>query len=399
MTISYWQQRGPAGNGGVRRKGLNENKYDIAVIGGGITGVATAYFLKKMGCAKVAVLEREYVGYGATGRNAGFILAGLAEPYSRLVVGMGRNSAGEIMRSTMENHDLIEEAVNEKSIDCGHRRCGSYHLAVSELEREELEDSAEMMISHGFNVQYRPTFDGVEGECLREFRGGFFNPGDGRIDPFAFVRGLAADLDVAEGFEVTSIVKKHGAAVIKGKGAEIEAEMVMLAVNAYAPLLDPYFEKLIFPVRGQMLATSPLAGRPLNDFTYYANFGYDYFRQTDDNSLIMGGLRNRFFKDETGYDDVTSDNLQKALEEYIGGKLGVKDFSVKARWGGVMGNTVDGLPLAGSLPSNSSVVALVGCNGPGMGLGMVSARDLAAAIMTGETSDLLRRFSLKRFAC
>ncbi len=96
----------------------------------------------------------------------------------------------------------------------------------------------------------------------------------------------------------------------------------------------------------------------------------------------MGGLRNRFFKDEIGYEDIISDNLQRAFEEYITANFGISGFGIDERWGGVMGNTIDGLPLVGSLPHNSSVLAMVGFNGHGFGMAMVTARDLARAVPT-----------------
>ena len=112
----------------------------------------------------------------------------------------------------------------------------------------------------------------------------------------------------------------------------------------------------------------------------------------------MGGLRNRFVDTEVGFEDSTNPQLQNGLEDYIRQNIGVAEFPVAARWSGVMGNTIDGLPLVGPLPHNNAVIAAVGYNGHGFGLGMVVARDVARAIMKGETSDLLRRFSLKRFA-
>ncbi len=398
MTVSYWQKRYFSGRSLPPKTEHARDRYDIAVIGGGISGIATAYFLKKFGCDNVVVLEKNYIGYGATGRNAGFILSGLAEPYSRLIVAMGEESAREIMNSTMENHDLIESAVSENKIDCHYDKCGSYHLATGELERKELEESTEMMIKHGFDVEYQPKVPGKAKDRLSGYLGGFFNPADGKIDPFAFVNGLAAGIEVVTDFEVTGIEKKHGAVEIRGDNVRIEAEMAILAVNAYAPLLDKYFSDLVFPVRGQMLATSPLPANILGESIYYANFGYDYFRQFDDHALIMGGLRNRFFKNETGYEDIISDDLQRALEEYITANFGLSGFGIDERWGGVMGNTIDGLPLIGSLPHNSSVLAMVGFNGHGFGMGMVTARDLARAVMTGENSDLLKRFSIKRLS-
>jgi len=398
MTTSYWQNRSPR-DLSPRRREIDLNKtWDIAVIGGGICGVGTAYFLKKFGCERVIVLEKNYVGYGASGRNAGFILSGLAEPYSRLIVGMGADSAKRITQSTMENHDLIAAAVTEKRIDCHYSRCGSYHLAVTEVERAELEESAGMMQKDGFPVEYREKSEITGKEGSSAYLGGFFNASDGKIDPFAFVNGLSEGIEVVEGFEVKKISKAGGSVEISGEKEVIKAEMAVIAVNGYSPLLDRYFENLVFPVRGQMLATSPIPNDILGNFTYYANFGYDYFRQLEDKGLIMGGLRNRFFADEVGYEDETSPDLQKGLETYIGDNFAQNDFQVRNRWGGVMGNTIDGLPLVGALPHNSSVLAAVGFNGHGFGMGMVTARDLARAIMYNESSELLKRFSLKRLA-
>ena len=100
-------------------------------------------------------------------------------------------------------------------------------------------------------------------------------------------------------------------------------------------------------------------------------------------------LRDKFAGTEVGYDDITTSPLQAGLEEYIHNKLGVNKFEIAHRWGGVMGNTIDGLPLVGPLPHNNAVIAAVGCNGHGFGLWMVVARDLAHAIMKNETSDLI----------
>jgi glycine/D-amino acid oxidase-like deaminating enzyme len=146
-----------------------------------------------------------------------------------------------------------------------------------------------------------------------------------------------------------------------------------------------------------MLATSPIAGNLLGESIFYANFGYDYFSQPPDNTILMGGLRDKFIQQEIGYDDSLNPDLQSGLENYIRHNLGIGTFEVKTRWSGVMGTTIDGLPLVGALPHNSAVLAAVGFNSHGFGLGMVIARDLAVAIMNNETSDILKKFSLKRF--
>ncbi|OGC89862.1 MAG: hypothetical protein A2W25_08220 [candidate division Zixibacteria bacterium RBG_16_53_22] len=397
MTESYWQTKNKILIG-KRSPGELPRHADIAVIGGGLVGIAAAHYLKEMGCGNCLVLEKEFVAYGASGRNAGFLLSGMAEPYSRMVVGLGKNGARMLTAATIENHALMAEAIAKRKIDCDYRRSGSYHLAVSNVEASELEESAELLRSAGFDGEYIGSGKVAERLGFGNYHGAFFNPIDGNLDPFAFVNGLAREINVIEGFEVRGIEKKNGGVEIKGGGHSIAAEIAVLATNAYSALVDTYFKEMIFPVRGQMLATGPGQGNNLRDNTYYANFGYDYFRQTPDNAVVMGGLRNRFVDTEVGFEDSTNPQLQNGLEDYIRQNIGVAEFPVAARWSGVMGNTIDGLPLVGPLPHNNAVIAAVGYNGHGFGLGMVVARDVARAIMKGETSDLLRRFSLKRFA-
>jgi gamma-glutamylputrescine oxidase len=396
MTTSYWQAKGQPLRR-QRRPGPS-GEYNIAVVGGGLLGISVAYYLKSLGCDRVVVLEKEYVGYGASGRNAGFLLSGMAEPYSRLVAGRGQEWAKDLMQATLGNHDLIAEAVGKGKICCDYRRSGSYHLAVSEVELRELLDSVELLHRDGFGVDIVDSTVISDELGLGNYAGGYFCPADGCLDPFAFVNGLAQDLDIVEGFEVKSIRKSEGAVVVASKDAAVKAEMAVLAANAYSPLLDGYFKKLIFPVRGQMLAAESVTGARLGEATYYANFGYDYFRQSAAGAILMGGLRDKYVESEVGFEDEINPELQTGLESYLLANIRLDRFDIPYRWSGVMANTIDGLPLVGTLPHNSSVIAAVGCNGHGFGWGMIIARDLAKAIMNNETSDLLKSFSIKRFA-
>ncbi len=396
MTRSYWQIKNES-PGQKPRPDISVS-CDIAVIGGGLLGIATAYFLRSFGCDSVIVLEKEFIGYGASGRNAGFIISGLAEPYSRLIVGMGNEWARLLMTSTLQNHDLIASAINDGNINCDYRRAGSYHFAVTDVELRELEDSVSLLHKDGFSGEMIEP-EVIEDELgLDGFSGGYYCPADGCMDPFAFVNGLSNGIDVIQGFEVKSIRNSGGKLEIVGAGRSIDAEMAVLATNAYSAQLDGFFKELIFPVRGQMLAALGSSKSRLGTATCYANFGYDYFRQTPDNSILMGGLRDKFIETEIGLEDEINPGLQEGLEDYIRARLGVEHCEILCRWSGPMANTIDGLPLVGSLPHNSSVIAAVGCNGHGFGLGMIIARDVARAIMKNETSELLGRFSLKRFA-
>jgi glycine/D-amino acid oxidase-like deaminating enzyme len=398
MTLSYWHLKGRFHGKFESKNLLPPESCDIAIIGAGITGIALAYYLRLLGCDKVIVLEKEFIGYGASGRNAGFLLSGMAEPYNRLVVGMGHEGAKSITRATLDNHQLIADAIKSGCISCDYIKSGSFHLATSEFEANELQESADLLQKDDFGGEYYGSREIDETLIFGNFSGGYFNPNDGCLDPYAFVTGLSRGIDVYQGFEVNSIEKAAGLVILKGNGKIIKAEMAILATNAYSPLLDDYFKQMIFPVRGQMLASTLNEPNPLKNMTYYANFGYDYFRQSPEGAILMGGLRNRFIDTEIGYDDFPNPELQQGLEDYIRYKIGARRLEIACRWTGVMGNTIDGLPLVGALPHNSAVLCAVGYNGHGFGLGMVVARDIARALMQNETSDLLNRFSIKRFA-
>ena len=397
MTRSYWQVKGDHLRLQHRDMPDPSGVWDIAVVGGGLMGIAIAHYLKAFGCDRVIVLEKEYISYGASGRNAGFLLSGMAEPYSRLNVGLGSDWAKALMLATIENHNLVAEAIAAKSISCDYQRTGSYHLAVSKTEERELAESVELLNKSGFPGDFVDSNEIRNRLGLKHYLGGYFNPIDGNLDPFTFVNGLSRGLDIIEGFEVREIQRSDGPIKLTGAKAIIQSEMAVLATNAYTPLLDDFFKEMIFPVRGQMLATGKNLKNKLGKSTYYANFGYDYFRQSPDGTILMGGLRDKFIETEVGYADEINPDLQDGLENYVRSNFEMTQFDVLHRWSGLMANTIDGLPLVGALPHNSAVVTAVGCNGHGFGLGMIIARDLALALMEGKTSDLLNRFSLKRF--
>ena len=185
MTLSYWQKN-RKNRAGISNADFPHNvTYDIVVIGAGLLGIAVAYYLKMMGCGRLLVLEKEFIGYAASGRNAGFILSGMSEPYSRLVVGMGAQGARDLMAATLENHELIAEAVFDRNIECGYQRSGSFRLATSEVEKRELGESADLLQRDGFAAEYVGDIRGGSGQLLENYLGGLKIPVDGKLDPFA----------------------------------------------------------------------------------------------------------------------------------------------------------------------------------------------------------------------
>src|SRR6185295_4451221 len=100
---------------------------DVAVLGGGLTGVAAAYFLASRGC-RVALLERDVLASGASGRNAGFLLCGVASTYSVAIKSHGRERSRVLWSVSRDNHALIRSLVETEGLDCLYARQGSHTL-------------------------------------------------------------------------------------------------------------------------------------------------------------------------------------------------------------------------------------------------------------------------------
>src|SRR5438270_2797868 len=211
MSVLFWKpplQRDP---------GTLPAAADLLVIGGGITGVSLLHHLALRGLSAVLV-ERSHLAAGASGRNAGFLLAGVADNYADAVRTFGRSEARSIWALTIENHDRQIEAIGPAFV--GHRRVGSLTLAASPEEARALEESCELLREDGFEA----TWDGH----------GLLNPRDGEVYPSRLVEALATGT-IIEGVNVGAIE----GTTVHADGAVCEAGAVILATNGYTSALVP----------------------------------------------------------------------------------------------------------------------------------------------------------------
>jgi len=341
--------------------GTLPDKADVLVIGGGITGVSLLRHLERRRIRAVLV-ERHRLAAGASGRNAGFLLAGVAASYAEAVRTYGRERAREIWALTGENHDLMIEAAGGQ--DVGHRRRGSEILASSEDERRQLEESMHLLSEDGFQARW-------DGERL-------VNPRDGEVDPVRLVAALARQArpsSIREGVDVTALEPKKGEVVVRAGEAECAAGLVIIATNAYTPLLVPNVD--IRPVRAQMLATAPVAST-VSELPTYSHFGYRYWRQLKSHEVLIGGWRDTEPETEVGYVEETTPPIQEHLERQADRLRATGE--VTHRWAGIMGFTESGLPLTGPAEGMPNVLVCGGFNGHGLGFAYVTARTVAERV-------------------
>ena len=344
-----------------RYPGELPDRADVIVIGGGIAGVSLLHHLGLRGIDSV-LLERSHLAAGASGRNAGFLLAGVAANYAEAVRAFGRDRAREVWQLTNENHDAMIEAVEGHEV--GHRRSGSATLASGDGEGRQLQESEQLLREDGFEAHW-------DGRRL-------INPRDGEANPAALVGALARQAPpgaVREGVEVTALSPARAGVTVHAGGRECRAGVVILATNAYTQQLVPQIA--IAPKRAQMLASAPIP-RPVCDLPTYSYGGYRYWRQLAGGEILIGGWRDTAKEAEVGYDERPTRGIQDHLDAQLE-RLGAA-AQVTHRWAGTMGFTETGLPLVGPVAGMPNVHICAGFNGHGMGFAFMSAKRLVGSL-------------------
>jgi gamma-glutamylputrescine oxidase len=340
---------------------------DVVVVGGGITGVSALHWLAGRGVGAV-LLERDHLAAGASGRNAGFLLMGVAANYALAVRTHGRDVAREVWHFTAENHALLAGMLAGRA---GYARRGSLTLAATPQEAELLRESDALLRE-----------DGLPGRWIDGDAAGLRNDADGELDPAEAVGAIADGVDGAtmlEGVNVQAVEPSGDVVRVHTDVGEMAAGMVVLATNAHSAALAPGVP--IAPVRAQMLATAPssqrIAPRPT-----YAHWGYRYWRQRDDGCVLLGGWRDTAVDEEVGTDAMPTQRVQSHLDEQLA-HMGVT-APVTHRWAGIMGFSPDELPLVGAVPGMRNVFVCGGYTGHGMGFAVHAARALVANMLDGD---------------
>jgi gamma-glutamylputrescine oxidase len=339
------------------------------VIGGGITGVAIARRLARDGTSFLLV-ERARLGSGATGRNAGFLLAGVASNYAAAAARYGRPRAAEIWQFTLDNHRRVAEMLN--GLESGYRRSGSWVLPATAGERTQLLESAALLAEDGLPGTWRADAP-VSGESPG---GGLFNAADGELNPLLALAAMADAIPggaIAEGAQVLGLESSAASVRVHLEDGEVEAGRVVLATNGYSWRLMPGLP--ISPIRAQMLATAP--HEPVAAAPVYSDLGYRYWRQLEDGRVLLGGFRNTAFQEEVGDDDRPTDALQARLTAHLDA-IGA-GAAVTHRWAGTMGFTPDELPLVGAVPGQPNTYVCGGYSGHGLGFALSCADVLVAS--------------------
>lgn len=388
MSISLWHKRArplPAST-------------DTVVVGAGIAGISAALALQETGIDTL-VLDRHTPGWGASGRNAGYLMRGAADNYTAAIRQLGRHNALTLWKLTEANLCRLRE--RGVAALPHFRDCPSCLVALKQDEAIELQSSLQLLVEDGFQV--RPvSIDERTDPLWRNLNplGGLLNPNDAVCDPIELLAWLGAMLKSppVPHTRVLQIEQSPSALTIHTDGGRMMAQRVLLCTNAYTNQILPSLGPCIEPNRGQMLAldSSTLPESDRLRFAYYANHGSEYFRQVDAHTVVVGGWRKHFAASERTNDTGHTHEVQSGLESFARTLFG-RSLPVIHRWAGTMGFTPDGLPLAGQVdPDDPRLWICAGFTGHGMSLAHELATRTVDAMLGKQ--DQLALFNPTRFA-
>jgi glycine/D-amino acid oxidase-like deaminating enzyme len=371
-VTSLWLDDAPALDVARPRQGV----VDVAIVGGGVTGCAAALVLARAG-KRVRLYEAREIAGGASGRNGGFALRGMPAPFDVMADSIGEERTRELWAWT-------EGAIDELAALGGDvlRRVGSLRIAADEDERAELRREYEGLRSAGREAEW---LDDLDGPLAGRFAGAIRHPTDGALQPAAWVRHLAT-LAAEEGAELCEHTRLETL-------AEAGAPIVLVATDGYPSGLLGELEGLIVPTRGQIVATEPMLERWF-EVPHYGRHGFDYWHQTPDGRIVAGGFRDASLATEFTSDEVITQPVQSALEDFVQSIAG-RPLRIDYRWAGIFGMVMDFLPVVGRVPGLDGVWVAGGYSGHGNVLGFACGQLVAQAIL-GEDAPFLDLFEPAR---
>jgi gamma-glutamylputrescine oxidase len=374
VDTPYWLEEGIPDRPAPRHEG----RVDVAVVGGGVTGCSAALRLAEAGL-RVRVHEQRRIAEGASGRNGGFALTGGATLYDVACETYGRAEAHGLWGWTEQALERMEPIGGDAL-----RRTGSYRLAADEEEREQIRREYDALREDGFDAEW---LDEVPGPAGGRFLAAVHHPQDATIQPARFVRRLAA-----RAAEAGAEIREHDE--VRDVEA-LDADAVVVATDGYGHGLVPELADLIWPTRGQVIATAPL-GRELFDRPHYARQGFDYWQQLPDGRLLLGGFRDVSIMDELTDVEETTPAIQASLDSFAAELVG-EPPRVTHRWAGIFGLTQDMLPLVGRVPGRDRVWVAGGYSGHGNIPGFACGELVADAVRGDTSSPLLALLDPARF--
>jgi gamma-glutamylputrescine oxidase len=356
---------------------------DVAIVGGGLAGLSAAIELADKGLT-VRLLEAREIGYGASGRNGGQAIHGLACDQETIETQLGLDEARRVFDTTVQALDLIRERCRRFDIQADWQD-GYLGVATSQRKARALLAGADHL-EHSYHYPMRRIgqTDLKAWIASPRYCAAVHDPRSGHLHPLKYTLGLAraaASLGVVihEDSAVLSIAT-HGTPQLRTAQGTVHARQVLLAGNVYLQGLVPRLAPRIMPVGTYIVASEPVSPElvrsliPCGAAVCDNNFVLDYFRFAADHRMLFGG--------RVSYSTATPANLQASMQARM-----VKTFPQLAKvpishaWGGFVDISMNRAPDFGRLAEAPQVYYLQGFSGHGLALTGMAGRLVAEAML------------------
>ncbi len=368
---------------------------DVAIVGGGLTGLWTAwYLLQREPALKVVVLEKQIAGFGASGRNGGWCSALFPRSTASLVRTHGRDAALALRRAMVATVDEVGRAASEAGVDPDYAKGGTVAYARSSVQlaaaRAEVDEARE------YGVDAIELW-GDDHTHAAGALGASFDPACARVHPAKLVRGMAAAVERAGATiaEQTEVLEWAPGRVATTRGV-VTADRIVLATEGYGATLRQTHRRIL-PLYSLMIATEPLPdafwdgiglrhGQTFTDFRHLLIYG----QRTADNRFAFGGRGARYhwgssIRPEYDRSPRVFEHLRRALVELF---PAAKDAAITHRWGGPLGVPRDWHAGVDYDPS-TRIGSAGGYVGDGLSTTNLAGRTLAD-LLTGADTELTR---------
>jgi gamma-glutamylputrescine oxidase len=371
---------------------------DVAVVGAGLAGLSAALDLAARGL-DVVLLEAREVGWGASGRNGGQAIHGLACGQEVIEAQLGLADSRRVWDMSIEALDLLRERIARHDIDCDWRN-GFLGVATSARKGAELAQWADRVAQvYDYPLTRIPPGDIGGWIASRRYHSGIHDPRSGHLHPLKYALGLGAAAARAgvRIFEQTPVKALRPGTPVRlvTAAGEVAADQVLLAGNVYLQGVAPALERRIMPVGTYIVCSEPVAGEladsliPSRSAVCDTDFVLDYFRTTDDDRMLFGG--------RVSYSTRTPTNLSESMRRRMVGTFPqLASAKIEFSWGGFVDITMNRAPDFGRIGSN--VYYLQGFSGHGLALTGLAGR-LVAEAMTGDAGrfDVFARLQHRDF--
>ena len=375
---------------------------DVCVIGAGFSGIATALHLAERGY-KVAVVEQNRVGWGASGRNGGQIIGGYGgelSDYDGMVKKFGTAGGQAMWDMSIECVDIIRDWVEKYQIDCG-MKFGYVDVAIKQKEMRELERSAEELARRNYPYESKILSKTDVQQYIKTDRyvGGLTNEGWGQVHVLDLVIGEARAAEslgarIYENAEVTEIVYGDKPKVITDKGS-VTAQYLVVTGNGYLRDLVPHLASRVLPAGSYIIATEQLSDAQAAEVMPHSiaacdqRWALDYFRLSPDNRMLFGGLATYSGRHPSSIEAILRPKMELVFPQ-------LKAVKIEYEWGGYMGIGLNRIPQVGRLSDN--VYFLTAYSGHGVAPTHMSAK-LVSEVIAGQAErfDILAKIKHPRF--